>query len=66
MFFKFVIVEIASVLQAMAQLFFFFDRRDEDGLTCFISAFAFAFNGDGCFTTGAYNGFTKGVIGHVA
>ena len=63
---KFIIGEIAFAVQSMLQSVFFFDRRDEDGLTCFIPAFAFAFDGDSCFATGAYNCFTKGVVGHVA
>jgi len=50
----------------MLQSVIFFDRRDEDELTCFISAFAFAFDGYGCFATSAYNSFIKGVVGHVA
>ena len=49
---KFVIGEIAFAVQSVLQSVFFFDRRDEDGLTCFIPAFAFAFDGDGCFATG--------------
>ena len=32
----------------------------------FVPSFAFPLNGDSCFTAGAYNGFTKGVICHVA
>ena len=53
----FVIGAIAFVVQSMLQLVFFFDFRDEDGLACFIPAFAFALDGDGCFSTGTYNSF---------
>ena len=63
---KFVIGEIAFAMQSVSQSFFFFNHRDEDGLTCFIPAFAFAFDGDGYFATSAYNCFTKGVVVHVA
>ena len=62
----FVIGEIAFVMQSISRLVFFFNRGDEDGLPCFIPAFAFAFDGDGYFATGTYNCFTKGVVGHVA
>ena len=63
---KFVIGEIAFVVQSMSQSVFFFDRWDEDGLTCFVLAFAFAFDGDSCFATGAYDSFAECVICHVA
>ena len=53
---NFDVIEIAFVLQSMSQSVFFFDRWNEDGLTCF----------DRCFATSACNSFAKGVIGHVA
>jgi hypothetical protein len=59
---NFVVVEIAFVLQSMSQLVVFFDRWNEDGLACFVPAFAFGFNGDCCFATSARNSFAEGVI----
>ncbi len=63
---KFVIGEIAFVLQLMSYAVFFFNRRDEDGFTCFVPAFAFGFNGDCCFSTSTRNSFTESVICHIA
>ncbi len=63
---KFVIGEIASVLQLMSQMVFFFDRWHEDELAGFVPAFAFGLDEDCCFATSMHNSFTESVIGHIA
>jgi hypothetical protein len=49
----------------MSQSVFFFNCWNEDGLACFVPAFAFVFNGDCCCAASAYTSFTKSVIGHI-
>jgi hypothetical protein len=49
----------------MAQSIFFFNSWNENSFACFVPSLAFAFNGDGCFSTSGYNGLIEVVIGDV-
>jgi hypothetical protein len=53
------------VLQMVVQSILFFNAWSKDSFTFFVPSLSFAFNGNGSFLTGMYNGFIEVAIGHV-